>query len=63
MPTTSADARRSAASRPARDDARGLGPYEAAYDVRRGYDEPAPDGEAALRAAPEPVLIGRRRDR
>ncbi len=42
-----------------------LGPYEARYDVRRGYDEePSAAGPAAAhRAAPEPVWVGKRRER
>jgi len=43
--------------------ARALGPYETAYDVRRGYDEPVAVPPAAVgHEATAPVLIGRRRD-
>jgi hypothetical protein len=45
-------------------DARVLGPYETAYDVRRGYDEAgAPELRAVRRADPEAVWMGRRRER
>ncbi len=47
--------------------ARVLGPYETAYDVRRGYDDadPAVPGLPLVSraAAPEPVYVGRRRER
>lgn len=44
--------------------ARVLGPYETAYDVRRGYDEAGvPELRAVRRADPEAVWMGRRRER
>ena len=43
--------------------ARRLGPYETAYDVRRGYDDTAGEREPERRVAPEAVLVGRRRER
>ncbi len=47
--------------------ARPLGPYETAYDVRRGYDDPDPPAHGlhpvSRAAAPEPVYVGRRRER
>ncbi len=43
--------------------ARNLGPYETAYDVRRGYDEPGADTPAAPRPAQETAWMGRRRER
>jgi hypothetical protein len=44
--------------------ARALGPYETAYDVRRGYDDVAlPELRPARRADPEAVWMGRRRER
>jgi hypothetical protein len=46
------------------DRARVLGPYETAYDVRRGYDEAGvPELRAVRRADPEAVWMGRRRER
>lgn len=46
------------------DRARVLGPYETAYDVRRGYDEAGlPELRAVRRADAEAVWIGRRRER
>lgn len=44
-------------------DAPALGPYETAYDVRRGYDRPGPGQAPAALPAPEPVYVGRRRNR
>jgi hypothetical protein len=35
------------------------GPYEHAYDVRRGYDAPL---RSVLRAAPVPVMVASHRD-
>ena len=46
-----ADARRDARAA----QARALGPYEAAYDVRRGYDAPPPAADAST--ADEPLLF------
>lgn len=40
---------------------RRLGPYEAAYDVRMGYQEPVEAGSRT--AAPEPLLFRGRGDR
>ncbi|HEX8272542.1 MAG TPA: hypothetical protein VF615_07790 [Longimicrobiaceae bacterium] len=44
-----------------------LGPYETAYDVRHGYEgaDPAAPGFhlVSRAAAPDPVYIGRRRER
>jgi hypothetical protein len=41
-----------------------LGPYETAYDVRRGYDQPGgPPPGPAPRERPAPVWIGRRGER
>ncbi|MBB4639147.1 hypothetical protein [Longimicrobium terrae] len=40
---------------------RRLGPYEAAYDVRMGYQEPVEAG--ARTPAPEPLLFRGRGDR
>lgn len=48
---------------PRRSDARRLGPYETAYDVRRGYEgEEARRGGSSRRDLPDPVWIGRRRE-
>ncbi|MEW5926458.1 MAG: hypothetical protein AB1941_03125 [Gemmatimonadota bacterium] len=63
MPNPTPEAlRRASAAR-----ARVLGPYETAYDVRRGYDDadPAVPGLhlVSRAAAPEPVYVGRRRER
>jgi hypothetical protein len=46
-----ADARRGART----PDARALGPYEAAYDVRRGYEAAPPAADAST--ADEPLLF------
>lgn len=40
---------------------RALGPYETAYDVRRGYDD-APAPRLLSRAVPEAAYLGRRRE-
>ncbi|MET0396177.1 MAG: hypothetical protein ABW277_05105 [Longimicrobiaceae bacterium] len=42
---------------------RALGPYETAYDVRRGYDAALPELHPVRRADPEAVWMGRRRER
>lgn len=43
---------------------RALGPYETAYDVRRGYNDVVlPELHAVRRADPEAVWMGRRRER
>ena len=62
MPSTLPEALRDAAGADARP--RALGPYETAYDVRRGYDETAlPELRAVRRPDPEAVWMGRRRER
>jgi hypothetical protein len=62
MPNRSLEALRDGAG--ADTPARVLGPYETAYDVRRGYDEAgAPELLAVRRADPEAVWMGRRRER
>ena len=49
---------------PRRSEAPRLGPYETAYDICRGYDgEGSPRGGSGRRALPDPVWIGRDRDR
>lgn len=53
----------SAAARDPRGRSRRLGPYETAYEVRRGYDDPGDAAAPVPAATPEPVWIGRRRDR
>lgn len=61
MPNPMPEALRDGAGADARP--RALGPYETAYDVRRGYDDaPAPAFHAVSRP-PEAVYVGRRRER
>lgn len=62
MPSSFPEALRDGAGADAR--SRVLGPYETAYDVRRGYDDVAlPELRAVRRADPEAVWMGRRRER
>jgi hypothetical protein len=62
MPNRSPEALRDGAG--ADTPARVLGPYETAYDVRRGYDEVGvPELRSLRRADPEAVWMGRRRER
>jgi hypothetical protein len=45
-----------------RSPARALGPYESAYDVRRGYTDPPPPAAHHIRHDEDEVWRGRGRD-
>ncbi|HEX2187369.1 MAG TPA: hypothetical protein VHG51_00665 [Longimicrobiaceae bacterium] len=63
MPDPFSHAPADGASRDSRDPARRLGPYETAYEVRRGYDETGPVPPPSPAERREPAWMGRRRER